>query len=379
MENASSKRTTLSPIIKWAGGKESELDIIHRYAPESFDTFYEPFVGGGSVFMSFNAKSYKINDFSKELINLYQCIREKNLTFYNWLKLIETDWKNVLSFSETEKTLFTLYIDFRNNLQTDKQIKDFINSYISEKKDTLDKLLSKQFSWHRDVFMKEIKINLSRKILRMKKIETEKNVMPDEDVVENISTAFLSSLYMYFRKLYNDLDLMKNTEFSTAIFYFIRNYCYSGMFRYNSKGEFNVPYGGIAYNHKFFDSKIKYFQEKEVLEHFKNTEIYNLDFEKFFLQTKPDKNDFVFLDPPYDSEFSTYANNDFSREDQKRLCTYLTEQCKAQWLMIIKNTSFIYSLYQDKGLNISSFSKNYKVSFMNRNDKNVEHLIIRNY
>ena len=70
MENASSKRTTLSPIIKWAGGKESELDIIHRYAPESFDTFYEPFVGGGSVFMSFNAKSYKINDFSKELINL---------------------------------------------------------------------------------------------------------------------------------------------------------------------------------------------------------------------------------------------------------------------------------------------------------------------
>lgn len=55
MENASSKRTTLFPIIKWAGGKESELDIIHRYAPESFDTFYEPFVGGGSVFMSFNA------------------------------------------------------------------------------------------------------------------------------------------------------------------------------------------------------------------------------------------------------------------------------------------------------------------------------------
>lgn len=88
MENASSKRTTLSPIIKWAGGKESELDIIHRYAPEIFDTFYEPFVGGGSVFMSFNANKYKINDFSKELSNLYQCISEQNPTFYNWLKLI---------------------------------------------------------------------------------------------------------------------------------------------------------------------------------------------------------------------------------------------------------------------------------------------------
>ena len=46
--------------------------------------------------------------------------------------------------------------------------------------------------------------------------------MPDEEVVENISTAFLSSLYMYFRKLYNDLGLMKNTEFSTAIFLFYK-------------------------------------------------------------------------------------------------------------------------------------------------------------
>lgn len=379
MEHTSSKCTNLSPIIKWAGGKESELEIIHRYAPDKFNTFYEPFVGGGSVFMSFNADCFKINDFSTELINLYRCISEKNLTFYKWLKTIEKDWKNVLSFSEKENDLFCLYDDFRNDIKNEKQVKDYINQYIIEKNESLENLISKDFSWYRDFFIKEIKTNLSRKILRMKKIELERSKMPDEDITENISTAFLSSLYMYLRKIYNDSTLMKNYEFSTAIFYFIRNYCYSGMFRYNNNGEFNVPYGGIAYNHKFFDSKIKYFQEKEVLEHFRKTEIFNLDFEKFFLQTKPKKDDFIFLDPPYDSEFSTYAKNEFSREDQKRLCSYLTEKCNARWLMIIKNTTFIYSLYESKGLNISSFNKNYKVSFMNRNDKNVEHLIIRNY
>ena len=48
-------------------------------------------------------------------------------------------------------------------------------------------------------------------------------------------------------------------------------------------------------------------------------------------------------------------------------------------MMIIKNTDFIFELYNDKGLNIQSFEKTYLVSFMNRNDKNVEHLLITNY
>lgn len=379
MENSAGHRTNLSPIIKWAGGKESELEIIHRYSPESFKTYLEPFVGGGSVFMSFNAEKFKINDFSSELINLYKCIRDENSTFYKWLKLIEKDWKNTLNFSLKEKSLFNLYISFRNNNNNEKEIKEFIAQYVQEKAKRLDELISEEFPWFRDTFIKEVKKNLVRKIIRMKKIELQRNIMPDEDVEENISTAFLSSLYMYYRKLYNDSELMKNFEFSTAIFYFIRNYCYSGMFRYNSNGKFNVPYGGIAYNHKFFDSKIKYFQEKDILEHFTKTEIFNLDFEEFLTKAKPDTDDFIFLDPPYDSEFSTYAKNEFSKDDQKRLCKFLTEQCKAKWMMIIKNTPFIYSLYENKNLNISSFSKNYKVSFMNRNDKNVEHLIIRNY
>ena len=48
-------------------------------------------------------------------------------------------------------------------------------------------------------------------------------------------------------------------------------------------------------------------------------------------------------------------------------------------MMIIKNTDYIFGLYDQKGLNINSFDKKYLVSFMNRNDKDVEHLIITNY
>ena len=140
-----------------------------------------------------------------------------------------------------------------------------------------------------------------------------------------------------------------------------------------------MPYGGIAYNSKTLDKKLNYYKSHELQSHFKKTNIFNKDFEMFLRETNPNENDFVFLDPPYDSEFSTYAQNEFTREDQTRLANYLTRECKAKWMMIIKNTEFIYSLYNKDGINIRTFDKEYLVSFMNRNDKKVTHLLITNY
>ena len=48
-------------------------------------------------------------------------------------------------------------------------------------------------------------------------------------------------------------------------------------------------------------------------------------------------------------------------------------------MLIIKKTGYIYELYKDNGFNIMSFDKKYLVSFMNRNDKKSEHLLITNY
>lgn len=185
---------------------------------------------------------------------------------------------------------------------------------------------------------------------------------------------------MHFRYLYNNTEKYKiNNAFKSAIFLFIRNFAYSGMFRYNSRGEFNVPYGGIGYNRKNFHKKVDYLKTKELKSLLDFTIIENEDFEDFFELHKPTNNDFVFLDPPYDSEFSTYAKNEFTRKDQERLAQYLINKCKAKWMMIIKNTEFIFELYNNKGLNIQSFDKTYLVSFMNRNNRETKHLMITNY
>ena len=55
----------LSPILKWAGGKEQELKYIIPNLPENFVDYYEPFVGGGAVYTAVQADNYFINDKSE--------------------------------------------------------------------------------------------------------------------------------------------------------------------------------------------------------------------------------------------------------------------------------------------------------------------------
>src|SRR5947209_8847010 len=106
---------------------------------------------------------------------------------------------------------------------------------------------------------------------------------------------------MHLRYLYNRIsEFGISASLAAAIFLFVRENAYASMFRYNSKGGFNVPYGGIAYNRKNLARKIAYLQSPEVELHLMNTVIENMDFEAFLLKYPPRAEDFIFLDPPYD-------------------------------------------------------------------------------
>lgn len=373
------RKSDLSPIIKWPGGKEKELKHIIPNLPH-FEKYFEPFVGGGSVFMGINAKEHYVNDFSEELIQLYDCISKTDKQFFQYAEAMDTSWENAERFFLNNKELVDVYIGFRNGQIDKASLKKHISNFCSTKKDTIKSILTDDFCNVACILEKEMETNLFRKMVRMHELEIQKHELPVDDLNDNIETAIKSAVYMNYRNLYNNKGIAEsNPIMHCALFFFMRNYAYSGMFRYSSKGEFNVPYGGIAYNSKLLKKKLAYYKSESLLEHFKNTKIFNLDFEEFLRTTQPSKDDFVFLDPPYDSEFSTYAQNDFTKEDQKRLANYMINVCPAKWMMIIKYTDFIYELYNKEGINIRTFDKEYLVSFMNRNDKKVTHLLITNY
>ena len=71
---------SFQPVIKWSGSKRSQCAELIKYFPHKFDTFYEPFVGGGSVFRQLLESDIQFNhivcsDLNTDLINLWNIIK----------------------------------------------------------------------------------------------------------------------------------------------------------------------------------------------------------------------------------------------------------------------------------------------------------------
>lgn len=370
----------MKPFLKWAGGKTEELKYILPRIPQKIENYYEPFVGGGAVYLEIvNVNKYFINDKSVELINLYKNIKMQNFNFFLALEEINRSWIEIEKIIDKNmKEMILLYSDYKNFIISEDILSERVKALIlKNKSDFVNFLKSKIVFNDNEIILNYLEINLLKKIKRIRKLEEKRENLSEKDLKKNLETGIKSGLYMYFRFLYNNIKKLKiNPEQASAIFYFIRDYCYSSMFRYNKKGEFNVPYGGISYNKKNLTNKIEKIKSKELIDRLLKTEIFSLDFYDFFCENDLKEDDFIFLDPPYDSFFSTYTNNVFDSKDHIRLAEFC-KKTKSKFMLIIKNTDFIFELYKD--FYIESFDKKYLVSFKNRNVKEAEHLMITNY
>ena len=271
------------PFVKWAGGKRSVIDKLVKYSKEEFDTYYEPFIGGGALLFELMPKKAVINDYNEELMNVYRCI------------------KNEEEFS------------------------------------LMCKELNKHETNHSEEYYYEIR-NLDRDKVKYSKMPKYKK----------------AARLIYLNKA-----------------------CFNGLYRVNSKNEFNVPFGkktkvntydgvnlGIIYS---------YLNLSDVL-------MMSVDFEESLKNAK--KGDFVYLDPPYDSDtntFNSYTENGFGKEEQRRLAKVFKELDKRGCYVMLSNynTELIKELYSEYNFHYIKAQRNIGASAKNRGV--VEEVIITNY
>ena len=362
-------------LIKWPGGKSREIQYFERLIP-AYDRYIEPFFGGGAMFFHLKPKSALINDISSNLMDFYSLVKEQNITFRETLTAYSVLIRDLLkACDENSDELLRIYCDVKEGSSESASLNRFVDTVCAK----LDQLSVKRLIPALKAYKNQLGFCAKDKMLRTVRNE-EKAPFSIADLRENLITGFMSGTYMYFRDIYNDILLKRKPsvtrEYRIANFYFIREYCYGSMFRYNSNGEFNIPYGGMSYNRKDLKAKIDEMFCKETKELFSNTDIHCQDFEAFLSTVSLTENDFMFLDPPYDTDFSDYEGKDFTREDQKRLAESL-KKTKAKFILIIKNTDFIYALYEHD-FHTLCFDKTYTYNVRSRNDRNAEHLIITN-
>lgn len=371
----------IRPIIKWTGGKYDEFAFFADHIP-AFDRYIEPFFGGGGVFFALQPKVKTfINDKSTDLINFYKQITEP--AFKNELLKYATAWDELGLVND--KLWADCSVDFVNYIKgavTLNQLSEVLAIQLGEIFKSKLVLNENDFIIDRILFEKTLLASIVDKARRIKRIcDKEDRTFNETELKAHFETGIRSGAYLFFRKLLN-LQYNKTIELNlakaAANWYFVREFCYGAMFRFNAKGEFNIPYGGIAYNRKNFGQKASNIFDQAVVQLFKNSAIYNLDFENFLNKVKLKSSDFIFLDPPYDSEFSEYDQNAFTQADQQRLAAFLIHT-NAKWMVVIKETDFIRKIYTHPTVKMVTFSKNYTYNVRGRNDRAVMHLIITNY
>lgn len=270
------------PFVKWAGGKRQILDKLNKYIPTKFDTYYEPFVGGGALLFDLAPKKAVINDSNQELMNVY----------------------NVLcDYSKYSK---------------------------------MCKLLNKYEASHSEEFYYEIR-----------NMDKEKSFKRISDYKKAARTLYLNKS------------------------------CFNGLYRVNKKGEFNVPFNK--------NKKVNTYDGENLLTiHYfltnNDIKIECHDFEESVKKAK--KGDFVYFDPPYDSDtstFNSYTEDGFGKEEQIRLARVFKELSdKGVYVMLSNhNTILINELYKDFNIHIIEAKRSINSKGSKRG--NVEEVIITNY
>lgn len=271
------------PFVKWAGGKRQIVDKLLMYAPDEFNTYYEPFVGGGALLFELSPKKAVINDSNKELINVYNVLRNEE-KFKKMCSILNTYEKN-----NSEE----FYYELRNK---------------DRNKSSFDRL---------------------------------------SDYKRAGRTIYLNKA------------------------------CFNGLYRVNSKNEFNVPFGKKTKVNTYDIGNLITVSNYLTMNDIK---ILNVDFEDSVKDAQ--KGDFIYFDPPYDSEtsiFNSYTEDGFGKEEQRRLAKVYKELSnKGCYVMLSNNnTTLIKELYKDFNIHIIEAKRS-----INSNGKKrgkVEEVIITNY
>ena len=189
-------------------------------------------------------------------------------------------------------------------------------------------------------------------------------LMPEKALLNDVNTHLINFFRWVQKGLYIDIPLENKEEFyyshrerfntlieeglqnskeAAELFYYLNRTGYNGLCRFNQKDKFNVPFG----RYKKINYTRDYEQYREV---FKRWDFTCTDFEELSLKD----DDFIYADPPYDVEFTSYSKNGFTWEDQVRLVKWLT---KHPGPIVLSNqaTERIVNLYQEHGFKISCY------------------------
>ena len=223
-------------------------------------------------------------------------------------------------------------------------------------------------------FIKHAKSNPDEIRNAIKELASNIKVISDLEKSKEITIAEAKTkrgVYYYeWRNKDRSNGLLSMAPLDRAIrFYVVNQLAFNGMRRFNSRGEFNIPYG----NYKSINITLT----ENHVELLNRTEVNNGSYKDIMLNNDTE-NTFIYLDPPYTREFKEYSHeNVFGLDQQIELANIFKSMKNAKVMIIINKDEFTSDLYD--GYIKHTYDLKYSTNIKNRYDNSVQHLLITNY
>jgi DNA adenine methylase len=267
--------------------------------------------------------------------------------FYPQFVKDSSDYKFVEPFFGGGAVYWSLNAKYNVINDIDSELINFVNHAKSNSKEIIDVINE-----------------LSREIKKITDLEKSKSI----SISEAKEKRGIHYYHWRNKDRNNGLELISPLERAIR-FYIVNQLAFNGMRRFNSKGEFNIPYG----NYKSFNINLS---EKHV-ELLGRTEIFNTSY-KDVMEKNDTENTFIYIDPPYTREFKEYSHeNVFGKDQQIELAETFKSMKNANVMIVINKDEFTSNLYD--GYIKHTYGLKYSTNIKNRYDNSVEHLVITNY
>ena len=339
----------MEALTKWIGSKVKFLDGILPLVPGESARYFEPFVGGGSLFLGVHDHGqFVVNDDCGELMELYREAARPTRLFLSHVSDINDSWKNLTEqFRKHKGQLVALYKNYPEG-------KDYLYlDYVKAANEALSQIdfqtIFPQHYTEPEAFEMEKRYHFTR----MKSESKDRDFRMQDVLEEYILTSLKTAMYSYYTELYNSPGELPQ-GLRKALLLFLLHFSTNGQFTFDRQGEFRPVYAGAGHNQKTLDGKIELFASADLRERMVKTELHCMDFREFFRRHRPKEGDFVMMDPPLGTMCKKVGSKVFSEEDLGELLAVL-RRCKAKWMLLVKSVDVTRPL--------AKFAEDYRVAY----------------
>lgn len=324
----------MTPFINWAGSRVKDLRAICPLIPEDIETFVDPFVGDGAVFLESQANSYVLADKNQDLMDCWRTVQNSGPRFRGLLSELRSVWRNANeAFDKIRDGMIELKNSVDSGLFADYQAKVNAVIRVADKVrygDVFDMAFTEPLE-----FQIELRHQLVTALERMEPFT-------DEDVAEvAFFTAFKAAVFKYLVEVYNKPE--SKTALRSALLIFLMEFAWNGRFVADGN-EFRPEYGGRSANNRSMIAREYAAINGELVGKLEKTRFFCQDiFRSFGFAFSKEADSFLFLDIPSKSA------RDFSQTGRKRFAEFLRGGTDARWMVICPADDSLAGLLDQNG------------------------------